>query len=305
MATTNPPDPKPGDLVKISIQVFGIDLSRSYIIWYKDNKQFSAGTGQSSLSVQLGALGSATNISVYVQAGDKYVAKQSFSFEPTDIDLVWQADTFTPPFYQGKARAVKGSAIKIIATPYIVNQQKQVLKPEQLVFTWLKDGAVISSSSGLGKNVLSIKTSPADNQLKIKVLASDPTSKNSASKQLIINLSQPELGIFENKPLEGVNYGEQIGANFDLYGQEISFKAVPFFWPNDQLNNLGYAWQVNRLPAEEQSGDPAILTVRQPNSGTGVNSVSLQASNGLGDKNPLTRQFNIRFGFNLLKNNGN
>lgn len=304
IAKIEPASPKPGDDITISLSSYGFDINRSRIIWYKDGKETSTGADHNHFSFRLGQVGSPTKIAVSVYYGNRHVADKSFYFDPADINILWQADTLVPPLYKGKARATAGSKIKIVAYPSITNQTGQLEKTDQLIYTWYQNGLIMNNSSGVGKNVINISTKPTDSQVKINLNVSNKKSDNSVDREFIIYLSQPEIAFYELTPLKGVNYQKQILTSFDLYEEEVSFQAFPFFWPTNLLSNLDYFWTINSLSAKNQ-GDPNSLTVRQPENGAGVNDIRLRLE-GLGSKQEISSRFNIKFGNNLLKSgNGN
>ena len=233
------------------------------------------------------------------------MAEKSFYFEPSEINLLWQAETLTPPFYQGKARASAGAKIKILATPYLINRAGQKETTQNLIFNWFIGDSLDKEGSGLGKNIISIQTKPNDSQLKINLKVTTKNGESNASKTLILYLNKAELTFYEQRPLEGINYGKQIIDNYELYDAESSFVAIPFFWPLEYLGNITYGWSVNSLPVSNKEV-ANTLTVRQPSSGSGLNQIGLKVSDPLNEQMTLNRSFNIKFGNNLLKTyNGN
>lgn len=298
-ATIKPTDPKPGDFVEISISGYGFSTNNSYFEWSKNGKKTKTGFGASVYSFQLGQVGEATRISVIVISNKRKLAEKSFYFEPSEIEFSWEADSFVPPSYIGRARASAGGELKIVATPRIANQAGKVEKIGDLNYLWYKNDTLLSELSGKGRNVVKIKTANADSQVKISLIASNQSGQNSAKETLIINLNQPEIAFYENRPLSGPNFHKQIASSYDLYEKETSFLVVPFFWPKSDFNNIKFLWRVNNSLAEAAE-NPEILTVRQPESGSGQNQVSVQLESG---EKKAQGRFNIKFGNNLLRFN--
>ena len=299
-ASINPSDPVPGSMVVITLTGFGFDLNKALYEWSQDGFVRETGLGENKFSFQMGQLGKPTRINVSVSLNKRLIAEKSFYFEPSEINLLWQAETLTPPFYQGKARASAGAKIKILATPYIINQAGKKENVQDLVYNWFIGGSLDSGNSGQGKNIISIQTKPADSQLRVNLKVATKNGGSSASKTLILQLNRAELAFYEQKPLEGINYGKQIINNYELYGDESSFVAIPFFWPLEYLGNITYGWSVNSLPVSNKEV-ANTLTVRQPSSGSGLNQISLQISDPLNEQLTLKGGFNIKFGNNLLK----
>jgi hypothetical protein len=300
VAEVIPQEPAPGSMVSISLTGFGFDNEKARYDWYQDGVLKSSSIGNKKYSFQLGQLGKPTRIKVSVFYGQRHLADKSFYFEPAEIGFSWQADTLTPPFYQGKARASGGATLKVVATPFLTNQAGQTLKTSDLIYSWYINEAINKEISGKGKNVASIPTSLKDSQTKINLKVSSADGKSSTSKGLVIYLSKPEITFYEQVPLEGANYKKQVIGTYELYGEEASFIAFPLFWPRDSLDNLNYAWKVNSLNSPKTE-TPNILTVRQPSGGTGINEINLRVSSGVSTENYIDNRFNIKFGNNLLK----
>lgn len=298
-ATIKPNDPKPGDFVEITINGYGFNISDTYFEWSKNGKKVKTGVGASIYYFQLGQVGEATRISVIVISNKRKLAEKKFYFEPSEIEFSWEADSFVPPNYNGRARASAGGDIKIVAIPRIANQTGKIENINDLNYLWYKNDVPITELSGKGRNIIKIKTNSNDSQLKIGLTASNQSGQNFAKETLLINLGQPEISFYENRPLSGPNFQKQIISSYDLYDQETSFLVVPFFWPKSDFNNIKFLWRVNNSVAET-SENSEILTVRQPESGSGQNQVSVQLET---KEKKAQGRFNIKFGNNLLKFN--
>lgn len=61
-------------------------------------------------------------------------------FQANDVDILWQAETYTPPFYQGYARPSFGSDLKLFAIPHIKDSLGNTIAKDKLIFNWQKDG---------------------------------------------------------------------------------------------------------------------------------------------------------------------
>jgi hypothetical protein len=301
-STITPNNPRPGDIITIALDGYGFNIDKSYFKWENKGKESSSGVGKKSYSFQLGKLGDSTKINVSVNYGGRVIAEKSFYFEPADIDLIWESNSYIPPFYQGKARATAGSELKIQAIPYLITDKGVVEKSSDLTYTWRRDGTFLSGSSGKGRDLLIINTDPNDRQIKISLRINSPNSLSYVDKDFIINLDQPDLVFYEKKPLIGLDYLKAVIDDYELYEEEANFTAIPFFWPTGSISNLNYLWRVNGLESQNTNN----LIVRQPDSGAGENNISLEVTERNGQTRSSNGQFNIQFGNNLLRlNNAN
>jgi len=119
----NPQYPLPNSTVQLTAESPLLDLANSDIEWTVNGA--AAGSGQ-SIKLTVGAPGSATNVSVSVsgQSGDD---SAQLTLIPTSIDLLWEADSYTPPFYRGRAVPTSGSTIRLFAVPHFVASDGTVI----------------------------------------------------------------------------------------------------------------------------------------------------------------------------------
>ncbi|HVU85592.1 MAG TPA: hypothetical protein VHC50_12165, partial [Puia sp.] len=115
-----PANPKPGDIVDISLNSFAEDLNTSTITWVVNGKSSSGGVGQKSFSLQAPAAGSTTTVTAIVKTSDGQLSEVSTALHPAVMDLLWQAeDSYVPPFYRGKALPGPDTFVKVVAMPQI------------------------------------------------------------------------------------------------------------------------------------------------------------------------------------------
>jgi len=296
-ATVTPTDPRAGEMVTIVLTGYGFDLNQSYIRWFKDGKEVRSGFSQKSYSFRLGQLGQQTQINVFVSQNSRLLAEKSFLFEPADLVLDWQAESFVPPLYQGKARASAGAKIKLAAEAHLVNDAGNSIEAARLIYRWTRDGATLESASGVGKNTLTIETEATDTQTKIGLEVSSVDNRKHVSGNLILNLEKPRLVFYEQKPLSGVNYRHQISDPYELYATEAVFQSFPLFWPLKTWSRLNYSWQVNRTAVSDRTGDPSSLVVRPSTGATGQSEISLRVA-GPSATEVTTGRFKVNFGGN-------
>jgi hypothetical protein len=79
------------------------------------------------------------------------VISKTWNFAPVDVDILWQANTYTPPFYKGKALFTPESNVTFIALFNIIIGGKRV-DPSDVVYKWKVNRTVDGANSGFGKN---------------------------------------------------------------------------------------------------------------------------------------------------------
>ena len=148
----SPAQPLPGGTVHITATSLLIDLSGKTLIWFKDGKQFAEGEGLTAVDVVAGPLGSEDDIVVGVYEGDLELVSQSARIHPVEIDLIWEADSYVPPQFRGRALPSAGTHLRLEAIPYFVRANGSSVPPSDITFTWRRDGYVIQSASGRGRS---------------------------------------------------------------------------------------------------------------------------------------------------------
>jgi hypothetical protein len=188
--------------------------------------------------------------------------------------LVWEAVSYTPPFYKGKALASRGSNIRIIALPEIVNIGNKKISSKNLVYKWFKNDTLSSQYSGFGKDSFYAEDSSFvrdGNEIKAQVYTTD-SSAYSESK-IFVSHSDPKVFFYQEHPLLGRLYNQPV-INFKISGQDESkIIAEPYFFSANKLSTrLDYSWTINGKPIDVFG--PAIK-VGNPNNSSAQSIIAL------------------------------
>ena len=125
----SPENPRPNQIVTIDIESFSIDLDRAdSITWLINNEVVSRGAGIKQMQFETGKLGSHSVIDVVVRGTSMGAITESITIAPTEVDLIWEADSYTPPFYSGKALPASDADITIVAISQFVTSSGTKLK---------------------------------------------------------------------------------------------------------------------------------------------------------------------------------
>src|SRR3990167_10337236 len=68
-----------------------------------------------------------------------------------EVDLLWQGNSYVPPFYEGRTLWSSQSRITFLAIPHGAG----IGNPANLTYKWTKNGTVLGNINGVGKNTLS------------------------------------------------------------------------------------------------------------------------------------------------------
>ena len=205
------------------------------------------------------------------------------SVHAQSVDILWQGDTYTPPFYQGKSLWSTQSMITFVAIPNGLGN------PSNLYYKWIRNGTVLGNSNGVGKNTLVFLDDILSRTQNIEVEIISASDNVLASSSISVTPIVPTLAVYENNPLYGFMFHKAVGENYRLKENELTLSAFPYFFNADTRlsNNLTYEWRTN-------TGGLGIrnsVTYRAPDNASGSSQVSLRVSN----KNYITQ--NVEKGF--------
>ena len=287
-----PQNPGPNDDVQASIESTTVDLETSQITWTLNGKVLGQGQGFKSVNFSTGPTGTKALLEVTILSVSGSI-KKSILLNSNDVDLLWEGRGYVPPFYKGKTLWGTQTSMVLVAIPHILGSSGIEIKPETLIYKWLKDGYVLGNVSGYGKNTLSISDSVLSLPINIEVQVYNNTDTLIASKKMNFNPGAPKLLIFENNPLYGVLYNKEIGTTFSATNKEFSFVAVPLFFRTLKRNsqNITFSWQ----PNIQNSGDNSLVTYRVPDNSSGSSNVSVQATNSVQISQSAERSFKVQF----------
>lgn len=272
----SPSNPKPNQKVSVSLALYTGDLNSAYITWTKNGKTVLEGTGETKYSFVIGQAGTETSIKISVKLANGIIFSKSFSLNPTSVDLVWESDSYVPPFYKGKALHTKQGLLKIVASPNFVINGKQI-SPNNLVYKWSNEVRSFQDQSGYGKNVLILGGSLFGRSENIRIKVTDPVNNLSAENSIIINPIDPEIVFYENDPYYGFIFDSAVIESYDLKNKEVQFFAAPFYFTRSDYG-LKYSWRLNNQELSNLS-DSVSAIFRKPETESGRSLISLSVEN--------------------------
>ncbi len=280
----SPQTPGPNTQVTIDVQGVGSFVGDAAITWSKDGKVVTSGVGQHTFSFTTGALGTQTRIRVSVVSATQGTLTQDWVFIPSAINLVWEADTTTPPFYKGKALYSGGSQVKVVAYPNIIVNGKN-FAASSLSFQWTLDGDPLPGQSGLGKNTLTFTGSQLQPEEDVSVDVYYGASKVGHS-DVVVPVTTPKLLLYDKDPLRGLLFDVALPSAISLSTNEFSVQAAPYYFANSSLRSgsLSYSWTLNGNDTSGPSAASGLLTLRQTGNGTGSAVIGVSLQNNDEDK---------------------
>lgn len=299
----SPETPGPKTTVTVEAQGVGSFLGDAQITWTQDGKTVLQGVGARSYTFTTGALGQKTSIEVAIDSSQGFFA-HTFSFNPSKINLLWEADTSTPLLYLGRALYSAGSSYKVVAFPTVYSGSARVV-PSALSYQWSYKGDVVPEASGLGRATLSRTGDQLQAGEEIGLEVYYGTAKVGAT-QLTIPAAQPNILLYPRDPLRG----EILEAALPLGGialtsNEITVQAEPYYISKSALvsGQAAFAWTINGEAAVGPDSSRGILTLRAAGSGQGEAQLGVSVQNTIPDQFVQNASVGLRLVFGQQSGN--
>lgn len=273
-----PENPKPFSDVTISLESLNVNIDNANIEWKSNGKTVLSGQGKKTYVFKTGGSNTNTNFEVSILPENSSISiKKTINIAPSDIDILWEAvDSYTPPFYKGKALPTKQSKIKVTAFPNTSGLSQ--INQKNLTYTWKNDFNTIKNSSGLGKNTYTFLNSEIKNVEKIGLDIINQSGSYKSSGNLNINIVSPEVIFYKKSPLEGILYQKSIENNDFIEEDEVTIVVEPFFISSiENRNTFKYEWEINNTRIDTPT-NPFELTVR-PSSRGGYATINFMIEN--------------------------
>src|SRR3989344_544105 len=199
-----PEHPAPGGSVHAEVASILLDLEGGEIVWYVNGAERARGTGRTEIELTIGTLGTETMVrATLLDEGFERAAAETV-IRPAEIDLLWESDSYVPPFFHGRALASAGTNLRMEALPRFKRADGSSVARDDITFTWRRNGYVIASVSGRGKYRALIPSPPLFGTDTISVEARTPDGAFAADASARIPSTEPVLSLYEDHPLFGV-----------------------------------------------------------------------------------------------------
>ncbi len=271
-----PSYPAPYQNVYINLSLYTNDLNSAKIVWLKDGKVDQEGIGLTRYSFRTGKVGEEIRIEVVIVLNNGVSFNKNFTINPASVDIAWEADSYTPPFYQGKALHPRQGRFKLVATPEFYKNNKRIA-PENLVYNWSLGEDALEGQSGYGKKTVIVDGNLLGDTERIYLLVTDPNNNISAESYLDITPTEPEILFYENNSYYGYLSDNALTKTIDLSSSEIQIVLEPYFITRDG-NLLEYKWRLNGRNASELNNSRSAV-FRKPEGEEGESLIRVNINN--------------------------
>ncbi|KKW10967.1 MAG: hypothetical protein UY50_C0023G0013 [Parcubacteria group bacterium GW2011_GWA2_49_9] len=270
-----PEHPRPGEQTVISVESYNIDLNRSDVTWFVNDNVVKRGVGEKKITVVAGKGGERMDVRVIALGENGNTYSTGLTLRPAEVNLLWQAGSYTPPFYKGKALMPYQGTVLVAAIPSFTTGAS-VMPASSLIYTWKEGDNVVGDSSGKGKNLFVFRGEIPVNIKTISVTVESPDHTMSADATITVVPVSPRLMFYEEHPLYGILFGKALLGGFTLSGDELRISAIPYYFETDTktTKDLVYDWQLNYAPLSGQS--TSVVTLRRSTNDAGFSDLFLE-----------------------------
>lgn len=290
-----PEYPEPNTTITARAVGNGLELARSTIAWTVNGDPVASGVGHTAITTSTGKIGSRTSVEALAVGPDRSSSRATAVVHPTEVDLVWSANSYTPPFFRGRALPSAGTTIAIEAITRFHRENGTPIDSDELVYTWKVNSRVLGNVSGRGKRTATIPAPPlfGTNIVSATIESLDGVYTGKASVR--IPSSEPVLELYHDHPLFGVLYNTTIGTNSLFQDVEATFAVIPYYTDTAQSDrDLTYSWFVNGNAVPESTDDASRITIRTSGS-AGIALIELALGHASNWLQNASRTWNITF----------
>ncbi len=293
-----PETPGPKSPVIIEAQGVGSFLGDATITWTQDGKTVKQGVGERSYAFTTGVLGQKTVVEVVIDSSQGFFSSK-FTFNPSKINLLWEADTSVPKLYLGRALYSAGSNYKVVAFPTVYSGSSRIA-PSALSYQWSYKGDSVPEASGLGRAIFSRTGDQLQAGEEIGLDVYYGTQKV-GSAGLTIPAVAPKLMLYPRDALRGEILEAALPAAISLTASEITVQAEPYYFANAGLKTAQapFAWTINGTAATGPDSAQGILTLRATGSGQGEAQIGVSIQNNNPDQFVQSASASLRLVFGV------
>lgn len=269
----SPPLPGPYETVLATVNAVGLDVDRALIVWKVNGVEKGQGVGGKTLSFTTGPIGSVTTLEVVGIPPSGIRLSGKLEVRPSSVAILWEAQTYTPPFYKGKALVTPGARLTLTVVPEIVDAAGKRYTPEELVYKWERGNYGVPEISGYGKYHIAVENSTFLRPLDYTVTVSNINDQIVGRGYIQIPIAQTRLSLLEDHPLLGVRYENALGSTYALSRDEATLLVEPYYYSVTKRNEgaLEYRWKVG-------TGTPSVrdsITLRRVGNQGGQSKIEL------------------------------
>ena len=285
-----PDYPKPHSTITLRAETYGAVGDYAYR-WTVDGAPAQEGVNARALSVSTGPIGSSKEVGLQlIEAGGAVRGSATFIIHPADVDIIWEAETYVPPFYRGRRLPHAGSNIVLTAIPFLTSDISDE-SARAYSYQWRLDAKPLASQSGIGRSTISVSPPFFNNTFTVTVLVSTANGSLAAEKTVSITPVQPLVLAYELNPLLGLLTHRAVQQTVSLVDEEVTLLAMPLFVADPEA--LTYVWRLHGSDIQGNADNPRITTLRRTGGVHGIFPVGVSFFNPRNSQEAASSVFDL------------
>ena len=274
--STDPVTPGPNQPVTVSIESYVMNLNSSKITWYVNKEAMKEGIGEKKFQTATKGAGEPVTVDIVILTEDGIRYNKQIVLTPIEVDVLWEANTYVPPFYKGKALPTYKSIVKVSAIPRF---NSLTSNPKDYYYKWTVNRTQ-GGGEGLGKSSIPIGMGWPNANVPITVTVSTQDGKARGSTMQYIPTTDPKIIFYEQAPLLGIRFDHALGGEVSAEGNEFRLRAVPYYFSLDNYLNgdLVYSWRKDSARISPEY-NPNTLIIQKNGREAQASSINLTVQN--------------------------
>lgn len=293
--TLSPENPGTRTPVTATLITNSFDINAAFIAWSINGKIIDQGIGKRSINFRTNDNSQLIILEVVIQDPTTgSIINRNRTIVPAELDIIWESQGYTPPFYEGKSQPVLQSQIIFTAIPH-VSSVSGIIPANEFIYTWHKNKRVLQESSGYGQNTIIITQDFLSRPFTLDVTARTRDEQIVIEQSVTINPSRPRLVFYEEDPLLGFRLEKGITDTHILQKEELWLRSVPYFIDtNDRKNGLfSTTWRMNGENIKSGPLEERVTFRRPGGSERGIVDLSVSFENSNKTLQSLEESFSI------------
>lgn len=256
-----PENPQPNSKAVATLDAPSESLNTGEIAWMINGEVIISGKDKKSITFNTGNVGEKLELAAIIQQPGLPILVARKTINPSRVTLLKESETYTPPFYKGRSRHSAHAYIKFAAIAEIPKDDGSLYSTDELVYSWSKNSMALQEQSGVGKSIMRIKGPGFKGTDLITVRVSNAQNTISANMSTVVESEDPEILIYERKPLLGIKYFDAIKNGSTVPGPDVHLIAEPYFVDAESKNSklLQYKWTIDTKEVQGQEKSSELL----------------------------------------------
>lgn len=271
----SPTTPGPNQKVTATLVSYVTNLNNQQISWFVNRQLVKTEVGAITLTFTTGNAGTSTQVEAQIAIDGQTISKV-IQLNPSNVDILWEANTYVPPFYKGKKLPTRQSDITVTAIPQFKIPSMDSIRTA--VYYWQRDFTPLTNVSGYAKQAFSFQNDPVKTTQNIGITVNNRTETETATANTDITFRNPFIVFYEK---QNSRIFERRGslAGFHVTADTFNLVAVPYFFAFDRLSDVNFNWLADGRTLTVSNQNPSEIFFELPQKGRQTNiSLSIESA---------------------------